>query len=220
MTENDLEALQMSEQTAVHITIFQAPFASLIEQGLYRRMYDSMNSFCGPVPAEYYLVAFDGEIDCPPQLPEDGDQRIYAILEHIFYIFNRAYPAGYCGRSLSVGDVVQMGGKHYICATKGFHPITFEASKGPPMLNPTACPLPLPDGTGLQVSVYMGTKNRYPCININHIAPDGSENPICFAEYDYGKEPGHELCVGAYCASRDETVYYSSYVQEYSQSEH
>lgn len=76
----------MSEQTAVHIMIFQAPFASLIEQGLYLRMYGSMDHFCGPVPAEYYLVAFDGEIGCPPQLPKDGDQRIYAIIGglHLF----------------------------------------------------------------------------------------------------------------------------------------
>lgn len=59
----------------VHITIFQAPFASLMERGLYLKMHDPNHTFHEQVPAEYYLVAFDGEIECPNQFLEDSEQR-------------------------------------------------------------------------------------------------------------------------------------------------
>lgn len=148
----------MDKQKMVHITIFQAPFASLMERGLYLKMHDPNHTFHEQVPAEYYLVAFDGEIECPNQLPEDKEQRTYKLLEHVFSIFNTRHPAGYCGRSLSVGDVVRLEGKHYLCVTLGFKEITFMAGKTHPMANPTACPLVLPDGTALQVAVYEATE--------------------------------------------------------------
>ena len=100
----------MDEQKKMHITIFQAPFASLMERGLYMKMHDPKVTFQEQVPAEYYLVAFDGEIECPNQLPEDREERTYRILEHVFAIFNTRHPVGYCGRSLSVGDVVRLEG--------------------------------------------------------------------------------------------------------------
>ena len=100
----------MNEQKKVHITIFQAPFASLIDLGLYMKMHDPKQPFQATVPAEYYLAVFDGEIECPKSLPSDKGRRTYAILEH-----------------------------------------------------------------------------------------------------SMEKEPGHELCIGVYCAESDETVYYNSY---------
>lgn len=202
----------MNEAQKVHITIFQAPFASLMERGLYLKMHDPKHTFCEQVPAEYYLVVFDGEIECQ-QLPEDEEQRIHMILERTYAIFNTEHPAGYCGRSLSVGDVVMLEGKHYLCVTLGFEQITFEASKEHPTANPTACPLKLPDGTALQVAVYAGTETRYPCINIDLITADGTKNQVCFVEYNPDKEPGHELCIGVYHADSDETVYYDSYYE-------
>ena len=202
----------MSEPQKVHITIFQAPFASLMERGLYLKMHDPKHTFCEQVPAEYYLVVFDGEIECQ-QLPEDEEQRVHTILERAYDIFNTAHPAGYCGRSLSVGDVVMLEGKHYLCVTFGFEQITFEASENHPIANPTACPLKLPDGTALQVAVYAGTDTRYPCINIDLIAADGTTNRVCFVEHNPDKEPGHELCIGVYHADSDETVYYDSYYE-------
>ena len=57
----------MNEQKKVHITIFQAPFASLIDLGLYMKMHDPKQPFQATVPAEYYLAVFDGEIE-PPHL--------------------------------------------------------------------------------------------------------------------------------------------------------
>lgn len=203
----------MSEQHKVHITIFQAPFASLMERGLYLKMHDPRHTFCDTVPAEYYLVAFDGEIECPPQLPEDEEQRVHMILERIYTIFNTAHPTGYCGRSLSVGDVVMLEGKHYLCVTSRFEQIAFESSKNHPTANPTVCPLKLPNGTALQVDVHTGTETRCPCINIDLIETDGTQNRVCFVEHNPDKEPGHELCIGVYHSDSDETAYYDSYYE-------
>lgn len=100
----------MNEQKKVHITIFQAPFVSLMDIGLYMKMLDPIQPFQETVPAEYYLAVFDGEIECPKSLPGDKEQQTYTILEEVFSIFNTKLPAGYCSRSLSVGDVVQLEG--------------------------------------------------------------------------------------------------------------
>ena len=43
----------MNERKTMPITIFQAPYASLMERGLYLKMHDYDHPFCGTVPAEY-----------------------------------------------------------------------------------------------------------------------------------------------------------------------
>lgn len=199
----------MNERTKIDVMIFQAPYASLMERGLYLKMHDLENPFSGPVPAEYYLPSFNGEIKRPQLLPEDPEQRTYAILERVYEIFNTTHPAGYCGRSLSVGDVVKLEGRYYLCGVLGFRQVTFESSPGHPEMNPTACPLALPDGTALKIKVCRA--GDYPGVSIDLTAADGSENRVCFVEYNPEREPGHELCVGAYCASEADTVYYDSY---------
>lgn len=199
----------MNERTKIGVMIFQAPYASLMECGLYLKMRDLENPFSGPVPAEYYLPSFNGEIERPQLLPEDPEQRTYAILERVYEIFNTAHPAGYCGRSLSVGDVVKLEGSYYLCGVLGFRQVTFESSPEHPEMNPTACPLALPDGTALKVKVCRA--GDYPGVSIDLTAADGSENRVCFVEYNPEREPGHELCVGAYCATEADTVYYDSY---------
>lgn len=199
----------MSEQAKIGVMIFQAPYASLMERGLYLKMHDFENPFSGPVPAEYYLPSFSGEIERPALLPEDPEQRTCAILERVYEIFNTEHPAGYCGRSLSVGDVVKLEGRYYLCGIVGFRQVTFESSPEHPEMNPTACPLALPDGTALKVKVCRA--GDYPGVSIDLTAADGSENRVCFVEYNPEREPGHELCVGAYCASEADTVYYDSY---------
>lgn len=201
----------MSDQKTIQITIFQAPYASLMERGLYLKMHDYDHPFCGTVSAEYYLPSFKGEIECPQQLPDNRERRAHTILEQVYTIFNVAHPAGYCGRSLSVGDVVKQENACYLCMPVGFQQVTFQASPNHPMENPTACPLELPDGTALRVTVHKKDKTSYPCVNIDLITADGAENRVCFVEYNSEKEPGYELCAGVYCASRDETVYYNSY---------
>ena len=136
------------------------------------------------------------------------------ILEQVYTIFNTAHPACYCGRSLSVGDVVKLENAYYLCVPIGFQQVTFQASPSHPMENPTACPLVLPDGTALRVRVYKKNKTSYPSVNIDLITADGTENRVCFVEHNPEKEPGYELCIGVYCASRDDTVYYNSYCRD------
>lgn len=118
----------MDGQIKVPITIFQAPFASLVEHGLYMKMHDFEHPFQGTVPAEYYLMVFNGSIDCPKDLPEDPEGRDYEVLERAFTIFNISHPTGYCGRSLSVSDVVGIEDRYYLCAVRGFNRITFTTS--------------------------------------------------------------------------------------------
>lgn len=202
----------MSEQKKVHITIFQAPLASLMDCGIYIKMHDPTQPFQETVPAEYYLTVFDGEIECPEQMPENKEQQTYRILEQVFSIFNHAHPAGYCGRSLSVSDIVQLEGKHYLCGVCGFVPVKFSTSQDKPIrLAPQSCTLTMPDGTVLRASAH--PEPEYPCINIDIIKDDSIGDRVCFVEHNPEKEPGHELCIGVYCSDDDETVYYNSYNQ-------
>lgn len=200
----------MNEQEKVHITIFQAPFVSLMDLGLYMKMHDPSRLFSETVPAEYYLAVFDGEIECPNPLPKDKERRTYTILEKVFSIFNNNLPAGYCSRSLSVGDVVQLEGLHYLCVTCGFRPVIFTTSqRSTAATEPQACTLTMPDGTVLRATAH--PEPEYPCINVDLIAADGTADRVCFVERNPEKEPGRELCIGVYCAGDDETVYYNSY---------
>lgn len=206
----------MSEQKKISIMIFQAPYASLMERGLYLNMHDPDTPFRGTVPAEYYLPSFNGEIECPQELPEDQELRTRTILEHIYTTFNLAHPAGYCGRSLSVGDVVKLEGHYYLCAPFGFEQVTFQASPEHPGVNPTVCPLPLPNETSLRVTVCK--EAHYPGVNIELVTADGMESRVCFAEYNPTKLPGYELCVGVYCATKENPVYYDSYGRDQEES--
>lgn len=115
----------MNQNTTVHVTIFQAPMAIMNEKNLYWEMMRETGSFQRPVPARYYLVTFNGQISCPVKLPEGQEARAHAILEHVFFIFNDKHPAGYCGRSLSVGDVVKLEDRFYLCMALGFQEVEF-----------------------------------------------------------------------------------------------
>lgn len=200
----------MSEQESVHITIFQAPYASLMDCGLYMKMHDPGHAFCDPIPAEYYLPVFDGNITCESDLSEDPQVRDTMILEQVYSVFNTAHPAGYCGRSLSVGDIVQMAGKHYLCSVMGFQKVTFKTGERfDEAAEPQAFELVLPDGQSLQASVQQNSE--YPCINIDLITADGAKNQVCFVEYNPDKDPGHELCIGVYHEDSDKPAFYKSY---------
>lgn len=48
------------------------------------------------------------------------------ILESTFETFNVKRPLVFCGHSLSVGDIVVVDGKAYICDSFGWNDITFE----------------------------------------------------------------------------------------------
>ncbi len=70
--------------------------------------------------------------------------------------------------------------------------------------------LMLPDGTMLFPKTF--TDGEYPTINLYRIDKSGAEELLCFAEYNPCKEAGHELCIGAYCADKEDTTYYESYL--------
>ena len=195
----------------VQIKIFQAPFASLMEHGLYLKMHDVKHRFQGTVPAEYYLLVFNGSINCPVNLSADPNVRDYELLEYAFRVFNLQHPDGYCGRSMSVGDVVCIDDRYYLCAVVGFTPVTFTTSaERLPMETKNQClELLMPDGIRLQVTAHQ--KSDYPCINIDLISGSGARQRVCFAEYNPEREHGRELCIGVYRSDSDETVYYGSY---------
>lgn len=194
------------------ITIYQAPYGSLNEHDLLLKMQNEAETFAGPVPSQYYLPVFNGTVMMPDALPEDEELRRMAMLEHVFEVFNLNHPKGYVGRSLSVGDVVSMEGRYYLCAALGFTEVVFKDT-GEQRLNE----IKRPDGTRLKAEVY--PSDPYPCININLINQEGEVERVCFAEYNPEKEPGRELCVGVYCASDDETVYYDSYYRQKEEDE-
>lgn len=73
--------------------------------------------------------------------------------------------------------------------------------------------LPLSDGTYLKAVAI--TDDNFPAINIYWNC--GVENPegvICFAEYNPERNPGHEVCIGAYQSDEDDTIYYKPYMAE------
>lgn len=70
----------------------------------------------------------------------------------------------------------------------------------------------LPDGTVLSACGH--TMTDYPTIQIFLTNPDGSKELLCFAEYNPGRNPGHELHVGAYQSHQDDTTYYEPYMAE------
>jgi hypothetical protein len=85
--------------------------------------YDTLRRFQGaqePNP-EIYDKIFEGSVDC-------------ASLEGIYAKFNTDHPAGYCGRSLSVSDIVEVMEAadtepgFYFCDSFGFKNVPFDAA--------------------------------------------------------------------------------------------
>ena len=189
-----------------HITLFQAPYAALIGCGIFEKFHDSAHPFSDTVPAQFYLVAFDGEIDCPDSLFRDESTRTARILEFAFRIFNLQHPTGYCGRSMSVGDVVKLGDAYYLCTVTEFTQVEFTATEDK-LIGP--CMLTLPDGTTLRARAF--PDGDFPRIAILRVSEDNTDTLLCFAEYNPERELGHRLCIGAYSSDEDDTVYYDNY---------
>ena len=112
-------------------------------------------------------------------------------------------------RSLSVGDVVQLENQFFLCSAASFIPVAFE-----PVAETAKAPadtLIMPNGTVLQVKIC--SEDEYPCINIDLVQADGENERVCFVEHNPEKELGQELCIGVYCSTEEDTVYYGSYNQ-------
>ena len=111
-----------------------------------------------------------------------------------------------------MGDVVLLEGRYYLCAAMGFQAIKFQTSETSKLPEKgKCCELILPDGTVLQANAHQDTE--YPCIGISMLSKNGEKTSLCFAEYNPEKEQGHRLCIGAYCAEKDDSIYYGSYYQ-------
>ena len=48
----------------------------------------------------------------------------YKTLGYLFFVFNQEIPEGFAGHSMSVSDIVFLGGKYYYCNDIGFIDIT------------------------------------------------------------------------------------------------
>ena len=70
--------------------------------------------------------------------------------------------------------------------------------------------IPLPDGSYLWAVGFSNTD--YPCINIYW--DNGINMPtetLCFAEFNPEKSGNQRVCIGTYCADREDTTYYEPY---------
>lgn len=189
----------------IQFTLFQAPYASLNEHDVLMKMHDPNHPFTDPVPAQYYMPVFHGTVEVPAPPTTEPDQRQLYILESLHAFYNRAdRPNPMTSRSMSVGDVVQLGNQFYLCSVWGFTPATFQNVEWEKEMRLTT-----PAGLTLQAEVC--PEGDYPCINIDLIQGDGDKERVCFVEHNPEKAPGHELHIGVYCSEEEDTVYYDSY---------
>ena len=62
--------------TKIPVTLYQAPFAVLSERGLLLKMHDHNRPYAGPVPSQYYMPVFHGNLEFRGPLPQDQPQHV------------------------------------------------------------------------------------------------------------------------------------------------
>lgn len=65
-----------------------------------------------------YKIVYETESDF-------GEATDKEILEHFFEVCNLTHPEGYTGHSLSVGDIVELDDRLYICDSFGWESINW-----------------------------------------------------------------------------------------------
>lgn len=105
----------------MNITIYQMILEPKNHDLIFQDLKSIYAACQNRVPAEIYEPVYHGEIRAK-------------ALEDIFYIFNVRHPEDYCGRSLSVSDVVEVHGPEesssfYFCDRFGFEKIDFDRDK-------------------------------------------------------------------------------------------
>ena len=60
-------------------------------------------------------------------------------------------------------------------------------------------------------NMQMGMRKCSPSLSV--VQKDGSSERVCFVEHNPEKAPGHQLHIGVYCSTEEDTVYYDSYVR-------
>lgn len=66
-----------------------------------------------------YVPVYKGEVSV--EVPEDDKYFVDHHLDKLFHIFNTAWPANFCARSMSSGDVVYINEDYYLCCSFGWH---------------------------------------------------------------------------------------------------
>ena len=174
----------------------------------WRRYLPQLSGRAAVHASQYYMPVFHGNLEFRGPLPQDPIARRASILENFFALYNRDdRPNPKTSRSMSVGDVVKLDGQFYLCAPTCFTQVDFKSVE----LNGPVARLVTPDGSTLEVSVF--PNDDFPCINIDLLQKDGISERVCFVEHNPEKAPGHQLHIGVYCSTEEDTVYYDSYVR-------
>lgn len=105
----------------VRVVLYQIALEEKNARLLFQDLQSIKAASGSRVPAEAYEAVYHGEVDAK-------------TLEDIFCIFNMAHPKGYCGRSLSVSDVVEVfdplgNSDFFFCEPAGFARIEFDKSR-------------------------------------------------------------------------------------------
>lgn len=99
------------------IVIFQAPWASLRDCGILQELRTT-GRYNKPIPAEYYAPVYSGEVE--QDISERAADPAALLSEKFLYIFSGdSRPNPQSSRPLSVGDVVQVDGWHYLVVADG-----------------------------------------------------------------------------------------------------
>lgn len=91
--------------------------------GIIFECADYALSVCeGAIPRECYDCVFDGEVL--------GVKN----LEQVFEVFNLSHPENYCGRSLSVSDIIEIKNvsgesNYFYCDSIGFREVIFRKNR-------------------------------------------------------------------------------------------
>lgn len=72
------------------------------------------------IDLDLYSIVYEGEVENGP----DKGIEAMAVLELLFREFNINHPTDYCGRSMSVSDLVELGDRFYYCDSCGFVDVT------------------------------------------------------------------------------------------------
>ncbi len=144
---------------------------------------------------DLYIEVYAGTMeDCP----------IKEALASLHRILNVNQPEDFHARSLSSGDVVYLEGD----TVSAFHVVTAWGFNLLPIVR-NKLEKPIHDGTTL-VAVTLN-EPKYPGIRISQHKQDGTEEYMCFVEFNTEKPAGMQLYVGAYAHNIDEPAYYECF---------
>lgn len=109
-----------------NIVIFQAPWASLMDCGLITKLHGYDKEPCKSVPAQYYMPVYRGMVHLDVTEAQSEDM-VNSMLEAVSGMFDKSNcPNPLLSRALSIGDVVELDGKHYIVLPGGFTEVEFK----------------------------------------------------------------------------------------------